>query len=130
MNALRWITTEAKKIKRRFPHRFKKWTQYVAQASAIYASKHKGKSPIGHKRKKIGMARKRKRSATVKRIRKFHAAEGRAIRSLGSIKTRLRKNLEERVGREMYARHKAKTKRAKKKITKRISANLRTIRNL
>jgi len=53
--ALQIIIKEAKALKKKFPKRFSKWTEYVAQASAIYASKHKGKSPIGKKKpKKIG----------------------------------------------------------------------------
>lgn len=50
-NALRWIITEAKSLRRKHPKRFDTWREYVAQASAIYASKHKGKSPVGKKRK-------------------------------------------------------------------------------
>jgi hypothetical protein len=139
MNALHWITTEAKKIKRRYPHRFKKWTEYVAQASAIYASKHRGKSPVGHKHKKInGMAsRKRshakKRSKTVRRIKRLHAAEGRAIRNLGSIaglKTKLKKKLEDKIAYGLLSIYKARTKRAKKKIAKRVNAEKRQLKNL
>lgn len=50
MNALQWIVREAKKIKRKHPRRFAHWKEYVAEASAIYARKHKGKSPVGKKR--------------------------------------------------------------------------------
>lgn len=50
MTALQWIVKEAKSIKKQFPKRFAKWTDYVAQASAIYAKKHKGKSPVGKKK--------------------------------------------------------------------------------
>lgn len=53
MTALQWILKEAKKLKKQYPKRFTKWTEYVAQASAIYSSKHKGKSPVGKKRKKV-----------------------------------------------------------------------------
>lgn len=52
-SALKWITTEAKRLKREYPRRYTKWTDYVKQASAIYASKHGGKSPVGKKRKKV-----------------------------------------------------------------------------
>ena len=52
MKALEWITKEAKKLRKDYPKRFATWKEYVAQASAIYASKHKGKSPVG--KKKIG----------------------------------------------------------------------------
>lgn len=50
MTALQWIVKEAKALKKKFPKRYKTWTEYVKQASAIYASKHKGKSPVGKKR--------------------------------------------------------------------------------
>lgn len=56
MTALKWITNEAKKLKKAYPKRFATWREYVAQASAIYASKHKGKSPVGKKHKTIGAA--------------------------------------------------------------------------
>jgi DNA repair protein RadC len=52
MTALNWIVKEAKKLKKAYPKRFATWKEYVAQASAIYASKHKKKSPVG--KKKIG----------------------------------------------------------------------------
>ena len=51
MTALQWIVSEAKKLKKKYPKRFTEWKEYVAQASAIYANKHKGKSPVGKKKK-------------------------------------------------------------------------------
>lgn len=56
-SALKTIVTEAKSLRKRFPHRYDKlaypWRDgYMAQASAIYASKHKGKSPVGKKKRK------------------------------------------------------------------------------
>ena len=72
MTALQWIVKEAKSLKKSYPKRFTKWTDYVKQASAIYASKHKGKSPVGKKKaapkkvavkktakKKIGVVKKK-----------------------------------------------------------------------
>lgn len=55
MTALKWITTEAKRLKKQYPNRYSKWTDYVKQASAIYATKHSGMSTIGkpHRKKKI-----------------------------------------------------------------------------
>lgn len=50
MTPLQWIIKEAKSLKKTYPKRFTKWTDYVKQASAIYASKHKGKSPVGKKK--------------------------------------------------------------------------------
>lgn len=61
--ALSWIVKEAKDLKKKYPKRFFTWKEYVAQASAIYASKHKGKSPVG-KKKKVGVAKK----TTVKKV--------------------------------------------------------------
>jgi hypothetical protein len=47
MTALQSIIKEAKAIRRKKPSM--EWKKAVAQASAIYASKHKGKSPVGKK---------------------------------------------------------------------------------
>lgn len=67
MNALKWIISEAKKLKKQHPRRFSTWKEYVAQASAIYAKKHKGKSPVGKKRK-VGAIKKK---ATKKTARNY-----------------------------------------------------------
>lgn len=50
MTALQTIIKEAKSLRAKYPKRYSKWTDYVKQASAIYSSKHKGKSPIGKKK--------------------------------------------------------------------------------
>jgi hypothetical protein len=50
MTALQSIIKEAKSLKAKYPKRYLKWTDYVKQASAIYAAKHKGKSPVGKKK--------------------------------------------------------------------------------
>jgi hypothetical protein len=64
MSALQSIIKEAKSLRAKYPKRYSKWTDYVKQASAIYASKHKGKSPVGKKKatkkptkKKVGAAK-------------------------------------------------------------------------
>lgn len=62
--ALSWIVDEAKSLKKKYPKRFATWKEYVAQASAIYASKHKGKSPVG--KKKIASPGKTKVKPVVK----------------------------------------------------------------
>lgn len=70
MTALQTIIKEAKSLRKSFPNRFAKWTDYVKQASAIYASKHKDKSPVGKKKavkktakkkliKKVGVVKKK-----------------------------------------------------------------------
>jgi hypothetical protein len=48
MTALQVIIKEAKAIRKKSPKM--EWKKAVAQASAIYASKHKGKSPVGKKK--------------------------------------------------------------------------------
>jgi hypothetical protein len=62
MTALQLILKEAKSLKKQYPKRYSKWTDYVKQASAIYASKHKGKSPVGKKKsaKKVGVVKHKK----------------------------------------------------------------------
>jgi hypothetical protein len=52
MTALQQIIKEAKILRKKNPKI--EWKKAVAQASAIYASKHKGKSPVGKKHKKVG----------------------------------------------------------------------------
>jgi hypothetical protein len=62
MTALQSILKEAKSLRKQYPKRYSKWTDYVKQASAIYASKHKGKSPVGKKKsaKKVGVVKHKK----------------------------------------------------------------------
>jgi hypothetical protein len=50
MTALQWIIKEAKILRKKSPKM--EWKKAVAQASAIYSSKHKGKSPVGKKHPK------------------------------------------------------------------------------
>lgn len=85
-NAIKWIATEAKKLRRKYPRRFKTWREYVAEASAIYAKKHKGKSPIGKKKKarrRIGVAEGHKKGKPVPGITIFHP-----MHSVGRAKKR------------------------------------------
>lgn len=117
MNALTWITREAKRLRRRFPKRFKTWREYVGQASAIYAAKHKGRSPVGRKKlsgtrkkrrgKKVGAKRRGLSMAEVNRsikktnpavakfamdlrqLKREHAAEGKTLNALGSVQGHL-----------------------------------------
>ena len=73
MTALQWIVKEAKKLKKEYPKRFSTWREYVAQASAIYAKKHKGKSPVG-KKHSVGAVKKKtaKKSAPKKKAAKSY----------------------------------------------------------
>jgi hypothetical protein len=64
MTALQTIIKEAKAIRKKMPKI--EWKKAVAQASAIYASKHKGKSPVG-KKKAVKKAPKKKYVGSVKK---------------------------------------------------------------
>ena len=73
MTALQVIIKEAKAIRKKMPKI--EWKKAVAQASAIYASKHKGKSPVGKKKtvKKVVRKKAAKKKAVgkyVKTVRK------------------------------------------------------------
>ena len=57
MTALQSIIKEAKAIRKKNPKM--EWKKAVAQASAIYASKHKGKSPVSKKHAKKKAAKKK-----------------------------------------------------------------------
>lgn len=57
MTALQVIIKEAKAIRKKSPKM--EWKKAVAQASAIYASKHKGKSPVGKKKAVKKVAKKK-----------------------------------------------------------------------
>ena len=76
MTALQWIVKEAKDIKKKYPKRFKTWREYVAQASAIYANKHKGKSPVG---KKKAAPKKRAVKGTTHKDTKSHNVNVRVV---------------------------------------------------
>jgi len=64
MTALQVIIKEAKAIRKKSPKI--EWKKAVAQASAIYAKKHKGKSPVG-KKKAVKKAAKKKAVGSIKK---------------------------------------------------------------
>ena len=65
MTALQWIIKEAKILRKKSPKM--EWKKAVAQSSSIYASKHKGKSPVGKKHaKKVVRKKAAKKVGTVK----------------------------------------------------------------
>jgi hypothetical protein len=68
MTALQQIIKEAQSIRRKSPKM--EWKKAVAQASAIYASKHKGKSPVGKKKAIKKTATKKAVGKYVKTVRK------------------------------------------------------------
>lgn len=143
-NALTWITKEAKRLRRQYPKRFASWKEYVAQASAIYASKHKGNSPVGHKhkgstmhRKKRAPTRPKKKKATHHRRRRV-GGSGISTRSkrhtdnnrqrtyitIGDVRKDTRKakeKLDKLIGQEYVRYVNARLKRIKKKISKKLT---------
>jgi hypothetical protein len=78
MTALQVIIKEAKAIRKKNPKM--EWKKAVAQASAIYASKHKGKSPIGKKKAAKKIVRKK---AAKKRIGKVDTKLKKQLKSQG-----------------------------------------------
>lgn len=109
MTALSWIVKEAKSLRRKFPHRYdhlaNPWRDgYIAQASAIYAKKHKGRSPVGKKRHKPHKLRRRigqmKGGGSRKAVTPSNAVEyvrkkaGLPRKGIGSVSTRSRSHVD------------------------------------
>jgi len=107
MTALQSIIKEAKSLRAKFPKRFKKWTDYVKQASAIYATKHKGKSPVGNKKiakKKVAKKKIAKKKIAKKSISK-KPTEKVILKKVHSAKT-TSKNLFNKLDKLDEAQHK------------------------
>lgn len=145
--ALMWIIREAKKIRKQYPRRFKKWSEYIAQASAIYASKHKGNSPVGRKHpKKKSMPRKRASRPKRSPVHRMRKVARRRVGASSGISTSSRRHTDYNrnkvyvtvgavnkhkkaakdklltlIGREEVKKFTAKKVRVKKKIAKKIS---------
>jgi hypothetical protein len=87
MTALQSIIKEAKAIRKKNPKM--EWKKAVAQASAIYAKKHKGKSPIGKKhvkkkvaKKKVGVIKKKAVRKTATKRAKRKPSEKAVLKSI------------------------------------------------
>lgn len=76
MNALKHIITTAKKIRAARPG--KSWKASVKEAGVLYRKKHPHR--VGSAKTELKRLRTK-----VKRVKKAHAAEGRAIRKIGSV---------------------------------------------
>lgn len=116
-NVLKQITTKAKKIYKRGGT----WKAAIKKAGAAFRAKKK-RAPA--KRRKKAVARKR----IIHRVKKLHSAEGRAIKSLGSVSSHLaaaRSQLKEQIGWAEAQKFAANKKSAKRKISKHI-ARLKT----
>lgn len=112
--ALSQIIRKAKKLRSEAPNRFNKlahpWRNgYMAQASAIYAKEHKGKSPVGKpKKKKVAGKKKVKRKKATKKSKPVHRQRPTVVkrkrkrsRKVGTkkpVKTVTRRSVERTVG--------------------------------
>lgn len=128
-SALKWISREAKAIRKRHPRKHRKWTQYIKEASIKYKQKHKRSEP-----KRVGRAIGRggghiptKASTPRRRFDKIQQVTGvpkNYIQAIGSVSSSLsviRRRIESDIANLEVRRFKAKTKTAKRKIAKRIT---------
>ena len=143
MNALQWIVKEAKHLRRKYPKRFAKWTDYVAEASAIYARKHKGKSPVGKKshagryRKPGKVVRRKRRISNVTTASKSHTDKNRITANIqigkinaGALKAELKKRIVNKIDNAVVRKYHAKGVRVKRKIQKVINQAKSELRKL
>lgn len=147
-NALSWIIQEAKKLRRKYPHRFdtlaNPWRDgYVAQASSIYAKKHKGRSPVGHKKHaphKLKRAGKKRAAGSVRTLSRSHTDKNRItaniqVGGLGRVSAptltaELRRRKKEKIDYLVLRKYHAGTKRERAKIQKQISQVRRELARL
>lgn len=118
---------KARKIRKSHPSM--KWTTAMSQAMKSASKKGKSKKRVGSVRRKKSPARRK----TVARVKRLHAAEGKAIRSLGSVSSHLshaKKIIEHEIGKLETQKFKATKKTTKRKISKRIAAKKTQFRKL
>ncbi len=123
-NALKKITTRAKQLQKKHPN--SKWVSLVKKAGAEYragklgatvgARKKTHKKKATHKRRKVSGISKRARALKV--ARKSHAIEGRALDSLGAVKSQAKKIIGSKLAGALMRREMAGTKTAKRKAAK------------
>jgi hypothetical protein len=135
MNALKWIVKEAKLLRRKYPKRYtgkNAWRKYMAQASAIYASKHKGKSPVGKKktghRKKHARRMHKRRVSGVSTVSRTHTDKNIIPTSIqigkaseGQLKKEIRRRKTEKANKLIVKRHYEKSKVKRRGYTRKIS---------
>ena len=118
MNAIQWISKEAKRMRRMHPGKHNKWSAYIADASKKYRSKSKGTAT--HKRKSSRV------KSAVRQIKRAHSSEGRAIRKLGAVgsiaktKARLRGQLKEKIAWTSFNMFNAKSSKVKRNLAKKL----------
>jgi hypothetical protein len=119
MSALTKIVAHAKKLYKRGGS----WKAAIKKSGVAYRAGKLGrvKGAVPKRRKKLAGTKKRaggSRRKTVKRVKSLHAAEGRAIKSLGSVSSHIsmaKKQLKEQIGWAEADRFAATTKTAKRK---------------
>jgi hypothetical protein len=123
---LKAITAKAKKI--RSAHPAMKWTSAIKEAARLLKKKS---SP---RKKRVGSVRKGPaRKKIVRRVKRLHKAEGRAIKSLGSVASHVshaKKIIEHEIGKLETQKFKATKKLTKRKIAKRIALKKSQFRKL
>jgi hypothetical protein len=139
-NALSWIIREAKHLRRKDRNR-KEWKDYVAQASAIYARKHKGKSPVGKKRHAVHRrprkARPVKRAGSVVTASRSHTDRNKITANIqvgrvtaGTLAAELKRRIKTGIDRHVLAKYHAGTKRDKRRHQKEITSLKAKLRRL
>lgn len=118
---------KARKIRKAHPSM--KWNNAMSQAMKSLSKKSKPK------KRRVGSAPRKKaaRKKTVRKIKTLHAAEGRAIRSLGSVASHVssaKKLLTHEIGKLEAAKFTAAKKVTKRKISKRIAIKKSQFRKL
>lgn len=127
--ALRWITSEAKHLRRKYPG--KPWMSYIKQASAIYAEKHGGKSPVGHKHPKHRHRKVRGvTTASKSHIDKNRMTTNIQVGTIAGHMANARQMLVDKIGEAEARKFRATTKRAKRKIQRHISEMKKQYRKL
>lgn len=146
MNALKKIISVAKAYKKKYPKKYKTWTEYVKYASSIY---NKNKKVGATKIIERGENKKAKVTKTLKRVRskkgtfkgykvingthkdtKSHNVNIRVVSGISGIKSAAKKLLLDKYGNLAAKKIVEKTKRGKKNIQKEmsvISSQLRKI---
>lgn len=130
--AFKWVIKEAKRLRREYPKRFKKWQDYVKEAWAVWYSKHgekktrvigKTKKPV-HKKQSTVKHTYRKKEYRIERKRRTPASKVRHGLSMA------KKALLEEIARLEAKKFTARLKRDKTKIQKEISAKKRLYKKL
>lgn len=116
-NALSKITTEAKKIRRAHPSM--KWSQAIKQAGAKYRAGKIGSAPAA----KVGKAKKRRRTVTVKKTVTRRVKVGSAIGAVSAdVHLRAARDIvKTALGTALAKQYAASTKMEKRKIGKQIA---------